>query len=239
MSASTISAPPKYIAEVRNSQEVTLYGTADLAYWKNRLQPERLVPVVRDGQARLLISAVASTWLGVRFREFLIAIEANPESHSPETGTSPGLYLLTAYNTSRAFAFMEQRYFQTPYTYGTVEVQCSQPTSFRLKQRTEELVSAERTPLRSAPPQTHESWEGAIYLPPRIAKARLPGNLFYAQLSGPTEITPFQPAADTLRLTPSPSDPVLNWLLESGFAGREWHVRNSATHARSKTYPRG
>ena len=170
MSASTISAPPKYIAEVRNSQEVTLYGTADLACWKKKLLPQKLVPIEQNGQARLLISAVASTWLGVGFREFLIAIEANPESHSPEAGSSPGMYLLTAYNTSRAFAFMEQRYFQTPYTYGGVEIQCGQPTSFRLKQRTGELVTAERTPLRSVAPRIDEAWEGAIYLPPRTAK---------------------------------------------------------------------
>ena len=239
MSTSTISAAPKYIAEVRNSQEVTLYGSADLDYWERNLRPERLVPVEQNGQARLLISAVASCWLGVRFREFLIAIEANPESDSPEAGTSPGLYLLTAYNTSRPFAFMEQRYFQTPYTYGGVEVQCGQPTSFRLKQRTGEMVSAERTPPHSVAPKIDESWDGAIYLPPRTAKARIPGNLFYAKLSGPTEITPFQPGADTLRITPAPSDPVLSWLLESGLTGREWHVRSSATHARSKTYPRG
>ena len=44
---------------------------------------------------------------------------------------------------------------------------------------------------------------------------------------------------DTLRITPSASDSVLSGLLESGFAGREWHVRHAATHARSKTYPRG
>jgi hypothetical protein len=233
-----MSAAYRYIAEVRNSQEITLYGSADLDYWERKLRPERLVPVERDGQARLLISAVSSCWLGVRFREFLIAVEANPKSHSPGLGASTGLYLLTAYNTSRPFAFIEQRYFQTPYSYGIVEVQCGQPTSFRLQHRAGELVYAERMPPRSVAPKIDESWEGAIYLPPRTVKARIPGNLFYAKLSGLTEITPFRAGADTLRITPSPSDPILSWLLESGLTGREWHVRSSATHSRSKTYPR-
>lgn len=239
MSASTISAPPNYIAEVRNSQEVTLYGIADLAFWEKRLHPQKLVPVVQNGQARMMISAVASNWLGVRFREFLIAVLANPAHQSPQPGSSPGFYLLSAYNTSRAFAFIEQRYFQTPYTHGTVEVQCGRQPSFQLKQRSVEMLSAVRHSQSPATEQVDEFWEGAIYLPPRPAHARGPGKVFYARLAGLTEISPFQPAEDSIKITPQSSDPVLSWLLESGFTGQEWHVRHSATHARSKTYPRG
>ncbi len=239
MSASVISAAPKYIAEVRNSQEVTLDGSADLAYWQKKLLPQKLVPVEEHGQARLMISAVASCWLGVRFREFLIAVLANPVDQSPEAGSSPGFYLLTAYNTSRAFTFVEQRYFQTPYTYGTVEVQCGRMPSCLLKQRTGEMLSAVRNAQPPATPPFEEVWEGAIYLPPRPANARGPGKVFYARLAGLTEISSFQPAEDSIKITPNASDPVLGWLLESGFTGREWHVRHSATHARSKTYLRG
>lgn len=238
MSASTLSAAPQYIAEVRNSQEVTLYGSADLAYWEKKLRPEKLVPVEQNGRARLMISAVASCWLGVKFREFMIAVEVNPKHHTQDVGTSTSLYLLTAYNTSRPFAFMEQRYFQTPYSYGNVEVQCGSQSSFRLKPRTGEMVHAVRATPPDAIPKVDEVWDGAIYLPPRPANARYPGNLFYARLGGLTEISPFQPAGDTLQITPSPSAPVLSWVWESGFVGSEWHVRHSATHARSKTYPR-
>ena len=238
MPESTLSSPPQYIAEVRNSREVTLSGTADLDYWKQKLRPEKLVPVEQDGHARLMISAVASCWLGVRFSEFLIAVQSQPMPQTAMSGASDGMYLLTAFNTSRAFAFMEQRYFQTPYTYGNVEVQCVSQPSFRLKQRTGEMVMAVQTTPRAGALKVHEHWEGAIYLPPRPAKSRTPGNVFYARLSGLTEISPFLPGEDTLRITPSRSDPVLGWLLESGFVGREWHVRSAATHARSKTYPR-
>ena len=239
MSASVIIAAPKYIAEVRNSQEVTLYGAADLAYWTKKLQPQKLVPVEEHGRARMMISAVASNWLGVRFREFLIAVLAYPAHQSPQPGSLPGCYLLSAYNTSRAFAFIEQRYFQTPYTHGTVEVQCARQPSFQLKQRSGEMLSAVRHSQSPATEQVEEVWEGAIYLPPRPARGPGPGKMFYARLAGLTEISPFQPAEDSIKITPQASDPVLSWLLESGFTGQEWHVRHSATHARSKTYPRG
>ena len=238
MSTSTINATPKYIAEVRNSQEVTLYGLADLAYWTKKLQTQKLVPVEENGQARLMISAVASNWLGVRFREFLIAVLANPADFFPDPGSSSGFYLLTAYNTSRAFSFIEQRYFQTPYTHGTVEVQCERQPSFLLKQRSGEMLRAVRHAQPPSTPRVDEVWEGAIFLPPRPAQARGPGKVFYARLEGLTEISPFQPAEDSIKITSMASEPVLSWLLESGFTGWEWHVRSSATHARSNTYPR-
>ena len=30
--------------------------------------------------------------------------------------------------------------------------------------------------------------------------------------------------------------PVVQWLIESKFAGKEWTIRENATHAKSKTY---
>ncbi len=233
-----MSDAPKYIAEVRNSQEVTLYGSADLAFWKEKLLSQNLVPVENSGQAQLMISAVASSWLGVRFKEFLIAVLVNPVPHTLGVGSSPGLYLLTAYNTSRPFVFIEQRYFQTPYNYGKVEVRSEPQPAFELRQRTSVFVNAVCTTPVSAAPTVNEVWEGTIYLPPRPAQARTLSKVFYARLGGLTEISSFHPGADTFRITPSPSEPVLSWVLESGFAGREWHVRRSATHARSQTYPR-
>ncbi len=238
MSASSLSAPRKYIAEVRNSQEVSLYGSADLTFWTKQLLPEKLVPVEKNGQAQLMISAVASRWLGVPFSEFMIAVLANPVDHSPLVGSSPGMYLLTAYNTSRPFTFIEQRYFLTPYTHGVVQVECGQTPSFRLKLRPGEVVSAVRKSQFPLRPTVDEIWEGPIYLPPRPAKARLPGKLFYARLAGLTEISPFQTSEDSFCATATASDPVFGWLMESGFAGREWHIRSAATHARSQTYPR-
>jgi hypothetical protein len=237
MSVSTVRTPHPYIAEVRNSQEVTLYGSADLKYWQQRLLSEKLVPVEQDGKARLMISAVASRWLGVRFSEFSIVILANPAGHAAIDEGHSGYFLPTAYNTSRPFTFIEQRYFQTPYSYGKVDVQCHPTASFSLKQRAGEMIHAASRTLSTAP-KTDEVWEGPIYLPPRPAKTRALGKVFYARLGGLTEIRPFDPAIDSLSITPTASEPVLGQLLDSGFAGQEWHIRSSATHARSQTYPR-
>ncbi len=46
--------PRKYIAEVIHSQEITLFGTADLGFWTRMLQPQNLVPIARNGQAEFL-----------------------------------------------------------------------------------------------------------------------------------------------------------------------------------------
>ena len=238
MSTSVAKTAPRYIAEVCNSQEVTLFGTADLAFWQRKLQLENLLPVDRNGRAQLMISAVSSRWLGARFSEFMIAVLAEPRGHVPDAGDSPGMFLLTAYNTSRPFTFIEQRYFQTPYKHGSIAVQSSPQPSLLLKQRAVELVQAKRVDQSHAVSNIEEVWEGKIYLPPRTSNARFPGNLFYARLSGLSQVSPFTAGKDVLQLTSSESEPVLGWLLESEFSGTEWHVRNSATHARSKTYPR-
>src|SRR6202034_4248097 len=47
--------PVKWVAELAHVREVSLLGTADLAYWKERLRAEGLCPAGRDGQAQILI----------------------------------------------------------------------------------------------------------------------------------------------------------------------------------------
>src|SRR5262249_44615883 len=79
-------------------------------------------------------------------------------------------------------------------------------------------------------------WEGPIFLPGGAAKKGW-GNLFVARLAGPTDVYPFVPGADVLRLAPAEGGPGgVRGLGEAGFAGREWHVRGRANHARSKTF---
>jgi hypothetical protein len=51
------------------------------------------------------------------------------------------------------------------------------------------------------------------------------------------EVYPFEPTTDTLVL-PSKHDPVWDRLGDSRFTGREWRIRENATHAKSKTYQR-
>lgn len=227
------AAFPTYVAEVRNSRELALFGTADFDFWARKLHPEGLVPIDRDGRAEVMISAVASRWLGVRFSELVMAVvtEALPGEQD-----APSFYLAAAYNSSRSFTFIEQRYFQTPYLHGEIDVRLtSDETQLKLRRRTGEKLKAAVGSLGTPPSQVDELWEGAIYLPPRSPGSR---NKFYARLAGLTHVQPFLPGQDHLEIVPAVSSSPLAWLVESGVAGREWHVRSQANHARSKTYPR-
>jgi hypothetical protein len=81
-------------------------------------------------------------------------------------------------------------------------------------------------------------WEGAIYLPDRKTTSQRHPEVFFARLSGATEIAPFEESRDVIQMAASKRDPVFQSLIDSNFTGTEWRVRNSAMHARSKTYKR-
>jgi len=61
-----MNTPIKWTAELKHVREVSLLGTADLAFWKDRLIKEELLPVDCDGRAKLLIVAADSKFMGVR-----------------------------------------------------------------------------------------------------------------------------------------------------------------------------
>ena len=78
--------PPKYPVEISPVREVTLVGTADLSFWTDRLRTEKLRPADHDGQAQLYISAVASRFKGIPFREVSISICTYPDSIDTTAG---------------------------------------------------------------------------------------------------------------------------------------------------------
>jgi hypothetical protein len=49
----------RFVSEPRHVREVSLVGSADLAFWQARLATEGLVPDEQEGRARLLIVAGA------------------------------------------------------------------------------------------------------------------------------------------------------------------------------------
>jgi hypothetical protein len=82
----------------------------------------------------------------------------------------------------------------------------------------------------------NDGWEGPIFLP---GGRTAPGaKWFYARIGGPTRVYPYLPDRDQLTIRPEHAPAALSWLLESGFAGRQWAIRDSAAHAKSKTYSR-
>jgi hypothetical protein len=228
----------KWAAELSHVREVSLLGTADLAFWKDRLQEEELLPVESDGQAQLLLIAADSKYLGVRFRELSFSVAVS----RPDEGVrQEGAYLVRAFNSCRLFAFCERAFFSTPYYYGDVRVSASLPASMHLVKKGEAVFAAEmgvdasglgREPSRCG----EDGWEGPVFLPESRRRKGRHGNLFFARLRGHTRTYPFLPSRDSVAIRLSPDSEVLQALRDSHFVAKEWVVREDATHAKSKTY---
>lgn len=230
MNAPAASPPVKYIAEIKDAQELTLVGAADRDYWQQHLHGQELYPVDREGRAEVTISSVRLRWLGFRFNELSIAITVCRDG----SGTRhDGFFLAAAFNTSRLLTFCERNLFRTPYVHAQVEIELQPSCSMRLLDDNQTLLNAERH--TAAPPvrSDDEVWEGAIFLP-----GRGPRELFNARLGGVTEVYPFNAGQDLMQLCPSAKHPIVQQLQESHFGGVEWRIRPHAHHARSKTYPR-
>ncbi len=226
----------KYAAELTQVREISLRGTADLGYWQEALRDERVSLAEWDGRAHVLIIAAAGEHWGVRFREVCISLVIDGFNGR----RVPGIFMLQAFNSQRLFAFCERWFFHTPYAQADVwlncwpaliEVKCSGQTIFRAKNTTgHELQSCE--PLRVG----KEGWGGPVLLPSRH-DADEDGRLFFAKISGETRVYPYLDS-DNLELKPSDELDITRRLIESGFVGREWIVREDAKHARSKTCAR-
>lgn len=220
----------KYVAEVSPVKEVTLHGLADLAFWQVLLAAENLIPLPREGQAQLFISATEARFKGIRFRECLIGIHV--QRANGQMDDMPAMFLLHAWNSLRLFAWIERTLFGTPYYPGQIEVESKSPARTKLSERGKDLISLSmhgREPAQVA----EESWHGVIFLP---RKGNKPQQLFVAKLAGLTEQYEFEPARDSVALVGSASCPSLNRLIDSQFRSTAWHIRQTAAHTKSKTY---
>lgn len=215
----------KYDVQVSNVREVTLLGSADLAYWRDHLHSTGLYPVPESGEAQIVMSATEARFMGIRFREFPISIPVSLTDGGPQDG----YYLIHAINSIRFFAFVERVRFRTPYFYGRVEMSHALPSAFRF---TGEGVliearmgsSAMNRPLADS--WLGQDWEWPVLLPgSQQGKA---GDLFYARVHGASRCYRFEPE-DAILLQPSAHHPVIQWLIESEFAPTHWSLRESAS----------
>lgn len=229
------AAPVKYVAVIHPVREVALLGTADLDWWRQHLAPQELAPYSDQGRASILVSAIESKFLGVRFREMIVSVFVS----SDESGTTnDGAYLVSAFNTSRVFSWVERTAFRTPYRCAAIDLQTEPAESFGLIDAGRAALSVERRQATPPVASREQSWDGTIYLPGPPASPGGPSpkrQRFFAKIAGLTEVTPFSPADDLVRLDAS-QHPVVQHLRDSHFAGTEWQIRRTATHARSKTY---
>jgi hypothetical protein len=229
----------RWAAELPHVREVSLLGTADLAFWRERLQKEDLLPAERDGRAQVLMIAAAARYMGLRFQELSFSILISRQ----QTATwQEGAFLLQAFNSNRFFALTERLVFSTPYDHGLVRTSVSLPASIDLFQNGERVFAAEmahETPAREPPRQgANKGWEGPVFLPATRPARDGQKKVFVTRLRGETEVFPFDRAKDSLTIRPSRGSEVLQSLLDSNFVVEEWIVRRDATHSKSKTYRR-
>ena len=222
-----MTTPPLNV-EVHPVREVSLQGTADLEFWTEHLHGEELRPTDHDGRAQIFVITGDARWMGVRFRELSVSVRVS---------TSNGVYLPQAFNSSRLFAFMERRCLHTPYHHARVELSVEGAPSFLVVTPGGARFGARMSPDTLANLVTTEShdWEAPIFLPRR--RPRAPGEVFFGRVGGPARTGPFGDD-DSLTLNPAPDAPVIEALIDSGFEGEEWTIREHGTHARSKTVRR-
>lgn len=220
--------PVRYVAQVAPVKDVTLHGLADLAFWQEKLRGENLLPLANEGRAQIFLSATEARFMGIQFRECLIGIHVEPNNEQP------AMYLIHAWNSLRAFAWIERNIFGTPYYFGEIAVEPQFPANFTIVAARQPIVAAmmhkqSREPRAIA----EENWQGTIFLP---RKNSGPQQLFIAKLAGRTEHFDFIPTDDRLTLSRCESCPTIGWLIDSGFTPQTWAIRQAAAHAKSKTY---
>ena len=229
----------RYVAEPSQVREVSLLGTADLAFWDSRLQKENLRPLQRGGRAQILIIAAEMTYLGIRFTEVSFSVLV----FVPEYETQDSAFLVHAFNSCRLFAFCESSFFATPYSHANCHVSVSDCASIEITLRGKHFFGAKM--LLDAPGFHRKpscaglnGWEGPIFLPRRPRDLEGDTRLFFGRIKGHTLTYPFASGADCVSIAPSGDSRILQSLLDSEFTGEEWRVRPDATHGKSRTYRR-
>jgi hypothetical protein len=235
------NATCKYIAVLPHVREIALLGTADLDYWKDRLAEEDLYPLDFGGHAHVLVSAIESRFLGVRFREISITFFAR---RNDGDGGQDGLFLALAFNSSRFFAAVERTAFSTPYIHGRIRIDTGLPGSITLSDGSDATFGAAmahegdesfRDPVRVG----DDGWDGPIFLP-RVGRGpRASGKWFCAKVAGHTRVYPFLPADDQVKVGLGRNHDALRRVIDSGFAGQEWSIREDSRHSRTKTFRKG
>lgn len=231
--------PIRYHVEIGPVREVSLLGTADLAFWRARLGEEGLQPIDSAGKAQVLIVGVDARFKGIAFRELSISVLARElDNDSPHSGA----LLVQAFNSIRFFAFVERAFFHTPYLPAQLVVDAKKPAGLQVAWQHSEVLRTQMAPQTSHPRQpasdTESGWRGAIYLPSPAGTAADRRRLFFGKLIGRTQTYPFA-ADDVIEIRPNRDIPILQCLVDSQFTPSEWQIRPAATHGKSKTIRRG
>jgi hypothetical protein len=223
----------KFIADVKHVKEVILVCDADLAFWREQLKPTGLFPYNCDGKAEIQISATDLRWMVSHTNEFTVSIVV---SETAQAHTQDGSYLIYAFNSSGLFAFIERTFFNTPYYPAYIQIDEKVPAHIQLSESSSLIFNAQMGRSLDPARSQSEMWQGKIFLPNSKGAISTKHRYFIARLGGDTQAFTYSASTDTLEITPSKKHPVFDWLLDSNLTGKEWRLRQDATHSRSATF---
>ena len=230
--------PVRYVAEPSQVREISVRGSAELAFWTKRLRAEDLIPLEIGGKAQIMVVAAELKFAGIRFTEVSFSVLLLMPANAPWNDAA---FLVHAFNSCRPFAFCERVFFKTPYSHGRCRVSVAAPAfievvagdgaSFALA-----MGAAPAAGSREMSRRTGERWEGPIFLPRTARHAE--SSFFFGRMKGETQTRPFNTAEDTMKIPANGRDRVFRMVLESGFTPKTWTVRADAVHGKSRTFRR-
>lgn len=219
----------RWVADLAGVREVGLSGSADLGFWRARLAVEGLEPEPVGAAAMLVLVAADMAFMGMAFREFTVAVKVR----SPRPDLGEAVFLEQAFNSRRSFAWCERHLFHAPYGHACIELDVGRPSHMQLATAAGSRLRAAQGP-GALGESVEEGWEGLVLLPHKPRGTLRDPWCFRGALSGAGLRAPFR-VEDRFELDPSPADPVMGALADSGFEPLEWRVRTTARHRKSAT----
>ena len=211
----------KYVATVSNVKELRLIGEANLEFWNKQFVDKPFQVFHKNGFAEITIAATELVWKGFRFNELTIVLTLGEKGNPTK---QDGVFMLSALNSNRFFAFCERTFFSTPYHFAKINLSETKPFSMSSSVNNQSVFKAEMSKSMSPSREVDDDWEGTIFLPS--------GKYFIAKLLGKTQIYQFD-KADEITFA---KHPIFDLMAQSNFTGKEWRWRSDAFHAKSKTY---
>ena len=222
--------PARFPTVVRSVSDIALTGFAVAEPWRPLLEAAHVHPFLDDGRVELALLACSAKYKGKRFRELSLSVAI---SNADDASTRDGVYLATAFNSVRFFAWVERVFFKTPYAHADVRLLGTPATGFEVRADDQAVVCASKGPGEHPGEPGDALWEGPIHLPPKRAGAG--PRCFFGRLEGESTRYAYDAARDRIAVRPRSTNDPLALLETSEFRPASWQVRTGAVHARTKT----
>jgi hypothetical protein len=225
-------------AYIRNVKELSLTCSADADRWKEYLEQYGLRPTVKEGKVSIVIAVNDLAFIGIRFQEVTISISVQNPDTSSEYGS---VFLLTAYNSNRFFAWFEKKILSTPFRKGKIVFETEKYSEAELFESGVPLLRLHHAPepsrmFRIPKIEGHETWKGTVFFPDNVGPDIKRCKCFRASLAGWGRRIEFRPEIDSLMINEWKGNCILGLLRESNIRGQEWFIRTNSQHWKSLTY---